>query len=94
MISRKNIITLNKHACEMISGVGAFYGDQANTVKEDAYVLVNLKLGYETEKFDIYVWGRNLFDKEYHTIKYDWDGMELVQDAEPFCAGLSVAWRF
>ena len=77
-----------------VNGVGAFYGDQANTVKEDAYVLVNLKLGYETEKFDIYVWGRNLFDKTYHTIKYDWDGMELVQDAEPFCAGLSVAWRF
>ncbi len=77
-----------------VNGVGSFYGDHANTVKEDAYALVNLKLGYETETFDIYVWGKNVFDKKYHTIKYDWDGMELVQDGEPFCAGLSVVWRF
>jgi len=77
-----------------VNGVGAFYGDHANTVKEDAYALVNLKLGYETETFDIYVWGKNVFDREYHTVKYEWDGMELVQDGEPFCAGLSVVWRF
>lgn len=77
-----------------INGVGSFYGDHANTVKEDAYTLVNLKLGYETEKFDIYVWGKNVFDTRYHTIKYEWDGMELVQDGDPLCVGLSLAWRF
>ena len=77
-----------------VNGVGEFYGDHANTVKEKAYALVNLKLGYETEDFDIYLWGKNVFDKHYHTIKYEWDGAELVQDGTPFSIGLSLVWRF
>lgn len=77
-----------------VNGVGSFYGDHVNTVEEEAYALVNLKLGYETETFDVYLWGKNVFDKQYHTIKYEWDGNELVQDGEPLSLGFSVAWRF
>ncbi len=32
-----------------VNGVGSFYGDHANTVKEKEYALANLKLGYESE---------------------------------------------
>ena len=77
-----------------LNGVGGFYGDHANTVKESPYALVNLKLGYETEAFDLYLWGSNIFDRHYHTIKYAWDGEELVQDGEPACFGISMNWRF
>lgn len=77
-----------------VMGIGKFYGDPANTVKEDAYNLVNLRLGYEAEVFDIILWGKNVFDKGYETIKYDWDGSELVQDGEPASFGVTVNYRF
>lgn len=77
-----------------VNGVGDFYGDHANTVEEKSYALVNLKLGYETEDFDIYLWGENIFDKHYHNIKYEWDGAELVQDGIPLSMGISLNWRF
>ena len=75
-------------------GIGDFYGDAKNRVKEDAYNLVNLRLGYEAEVFDIILWGKNVFDKGYETIKYDWDGSELVQDGEPASFGVTVNYRF
>ena len=77
-----------------LHGIGDFYGDPKNTVKEDAYQLVNLRLGYEREHFDILLWCDNLFDKGYETIKYDWAGDELVQDGEPRMFGLTVTYRF
>ena len=75
-------------------GIGDFYCDAKNKVKEDAYELVNLRLGYEREHFDIILWCKNVFDEGYETIKYDWLGDELVQDGEPRMFGATVTYRF
>jgi iron complex outermembrane receptor protein len=75
-------------------GIGSFYCDAKNTVKEDAYELVNLRLGYEREHFDIVCWCKNVFDQEYETIKYDWGGNELGEDGEPRMLGVTVTYRF
>ena len=52
-----------------ILGVGDFYTDAKNTQKINNYEIVNLRLGYEREQFDIVLWGKNVFDKEYLTNK-------------------------
>ena len=44
---------------------GSSYFDRANTVKQDPYALFNMKVGYEQEKWDIYLSGKNLTDKQY-----------------------------
>ncbi len=75
-------------------GLSSFYCNAKNTVKEDAYELVNLRLGYEREHFDIIFWCKNVFDEEYETIKYDWGGNELGEDGEPRMFGVTVSYRF
>ncbi|VFQ46929.1 TonB-dependent receptor [Desulfoluna butyratoxydans] len=52
------------------TGYGDMYLDKTNTTKRDAYELVNVKLGYEAQFFDIYLYGRNVFDTTYDTIGF------------------------
>jgi iron complex outermembrane receptor protein len=75
-------------------GIGKIYGNAVNTVEEDPYELVNLRLGYEGEHFDLSLWCNNVFDKEYETIKYAWGPDELGVDGEPRMLGVTVTYRF
>ncbi|MDG1462283.1 MAG: TonB-dependent receptor, partial [Gammaproteobacteria bacterium] len=50
-----------------VVGKGAFYYDYSHSNKSESYQLVNLKLGKEWERWGVYAWGRNIFDKEYYT---------------------------
>jgi len=75
-----------------ISGYGDMYLDNENDYKRDAYELVNTKLGYETEQFDIYLYGNNIFDKE-----YDRDGVFrgfYTYYSQPREIGVQLAYRF
>lgn len=53
-----------------LSGYGDMYLDRDNKFKRSAYKIVNSKIGYESENYEVYVYAQNLFDKE-----YDIDGM-------------------
>ncbi len=78
-------------------GTGKFYGDPKNNLKQKAYGIVNLRLGYETDDWDIILSAKNLFDEEYVTALYDNTPMglgELVQDGEPRTIGFAVTYRF
>jgi outer membrane receptor protein involved in Fe transport len=49
-----------------ITGMGAFYYDlPPNDTRSNAYGLVNGKLGWQSERYEVYVWGRNLLNKNY-----------------------------
>ena len=49
-----------------VTGMGAFYYDlPPNGTRSRAYGLVNGKLGWRTERYEAYLWGRNLLNKEY-----------------------------
>jgi outer membrane receptor protein involved in Fe transport len=45
--------------------VGSYYFDRANTQEQDAYSLYNMKIGYERNKWDIYLSAKNLTDEQY-----------------------------
>ena len=76
-------------------GTGSFYHDAKNRVKEDSYELVNLRLGYEREHFDIIFWCKNLFDEEYETVRFEWAGAGVGgMDGEPRMFGATVTYRF
>ena len=76
-------------------GTGSFYHDAKNRVKEDGCELVNLRLGYEREHFDIMFWCKNLFDEEYATMKFEWAGVGVGGiDGEPRMFGVTVTYRF
>jgi len=75
-------------------GTGSLYSDSKNTAEEDGYQLVNLRAGYETEKFDVYVWCKNIFDEEYLTVKYASSGSLTGSDGDPRIFGVTVTYRF
>ena len=73
-------------------GYGKMYFDKANDYSRDAYEIVNAKIGYEAEHFDIYLYGKNLFDKEYDSDGY-FGGMYTIY-SDPGEVGLQVVYRF
>lgn len=62
-----------------VTAVDSFYFDNVHNFQSDAYELVNARLGYETDDYEIYLWGKNLTDKNYAVrgFYFDMDGDKL-----------------
>lgn len=75
-----------------LNGYGKMYFDKANQFSRDAYELVNAKIGYETEHFDLYLYAKNLFDKTYDSDGY-YSGYYTIY-SPPGETGINLAWRF
>ena len=85
-----------------VTGMGSFFYDlPPNDTRSSAYGLVNGKLGWETERWEAYLWGRNLLDKNY-TVRGFYFGNEppdfptklYVQLGEPRNWGVHLMVRF
>ena len=50
---------------------GRQFFEEANTNKQEAYAVVNAKVGYEQEMWDAYIYGRNLTDTRYASIAFN-----------------------
>jgi len=75
-----------------LNGFGRTYLDIANNHSRDPYKVVNAKLGYEADIWDIYLYGKNIFDKEYPTIGLA-NGSGVLY-SEPREIGVQLAYRF
>ena len=75
-------------------GTDNFYGDHANTAEADSYEIVNLRLGYESEHFDLILWGKNLFDEEYLTYVAPYGAYNVGVDGPPQTFGATITYRF
>ena len=73
-------------------GYGKIYFDKANEYSRAPYELVNLKIGYEREHFDVYLYGKNIFDKEYDSVGW-YNGFYTVY-SDPREIGLQLTYRF
>jgi len=80
------------YASADISGYGDMYLDSANKYKKDAYELVNTKIGYESEKYNIYLYAKNLFDKKYDSVGI-YSGTYTDYSA-PREIGIQLVYRF
>jgi iron complex outermembrane receptor protein len=74
--------------------VGRYYANSANSAFEEPYTVVNLRLGYETRRFEVAFEVNNLLNEEYETIKHAFGAGELVVDGAPRAAGVTVTWRY
>ncbi len=75
-----------------VIGVGKRYLDDANTVEDSAYALVNAKIGIEEDHWDIYLWADNLLDQDYIVFENTSNG--IAEDGDPVTMGLTVSYRF
>jgi outer membrane receptor protein involved in Fe transport len=85
-----------------VTGMGSFFYDlPPNDTRSSAYGLVNGKLGWDTSRWEVYLWGRNLLDKNY-TVRGFFFGNEppdfpnklYVQLGEPRNWGVHFTARF
>ena len=76
-----------------LNAYGKTYFDKANKNYQDTYTLVNTKIGYETNNYDIYLYANNLFDK-----KHDAKGAYFIGATTIFKEkrelGIKLAYRF
>jgi outer membrane receptor protein involved in Fe transport len=82
-----------------VLGSAPFYFDTSNDQRSDAYTLVNLKAGYESSRWSVYAWGRNVFDEEYAVRGFyfgleppDFEDKLYIQRGDPQLAGVTFTW--
>ncbi|PIE66553.1 MAG: TonB-dependent receptor [Desulfobacterales bacterium] len=73
-------------------GYGKMYLDATNSYSREAYQLANAKVGYEAYKWDIYLYGKNLFDEDY-TMTGIGNGFFKVY-SNPREIGIKFTYRF
>ncbi|PIE70961.1 MAG: TonB-dependent receptor [Deltaproteobacteria bacterium] len=78
-----------------LNGIGPFFWDDANTLKQSSYQLANMNIGLESEILDIVLWARNLFDENYQAVAFAFPGSDPVgQSGDPLTMGITVRARF
>lgn len=77
-----------------VQGFGKTYFDEKNTSEQDAYQLYNMKIGYEAESWDIYLYGDNLFDEEYFSSGHVTGGGIVTNIGDPQTFGVKASLRF
>lgn len=76
-----------------LSGYGKTYFDKANKISQNPYELVNAKIGYERDCFDIYLYANNLFDKNHDAINAYFNGTtSILKDGREI--GIKFTYRF
>jgi iron complex outermembrane recepter protein len=85
-----------------VTGMGAFFYDlPPNETRSSAYGLLNGKLGWDTPRWEAYLWGRNLLNKNYTVRGFffgdeppDFPNKLYVQLGEPRNWGVHFTVRF
>lgn len=100
-VGPKYLITDNWYTDLQVTGKDAFYFDDSNNEKTRAYHLVNLSTGYETDRYRVSFWIKNLFDKKYAVRGFffgneppDFPNKRYIQLGDPLFFGTSISVWF
>lgn len=96
-------ITERWYARVEVEGKDAFFFSSRHEAKSDAYELLNVRLGYTAEDWELALWGRNLADQDYQTRGFGSFGNDprkgyatepYHQYGDPRVIGVSVSYSF
>lgn len=74
---------------------GTVYFDASNTLKQDPYTLVNLKVGYATDSWEVYAYADNVTDTDYKTFGQSGAPAGIVVEfGDPLEFGVGMKYRF
>ena len=73
-----------------VQGIGEYWLDEANTAEQEAYALVNARLGYKRDNWEVFVYARNLTDEDYSNNALDLRYMDYSNPAAPRPSGMIV----
>ena len=77
-----------------VIGFGNTFFDELNTIEQDAFALVNARLGYEFDNYGVYLFANNLFDNEYVTQAFNLETGTVGTFGPPRTVGVQVKARF
>jgi iron complex outermembrane receptor protein len=77
-----------------IQGNGRTYYNDGNTDSQKSYETVNTKIGYEGSGWDLYLYGENIFDREYFSYGRDCGLGTLKEVGSPRTFGLIASVHF
>ena len=75
-------------------GIGTYFFNDSNTLKQDPLTLVNARIGYEWKSGGIYFFVNNLFDKEYITTAFTGFFADLASYGDRRTFGVQVRSTF
>lgn len=70
------------------------FWDVPNDFTQDAYGLLNARVGITSKNIDLFVWGKNLADEEYFSYGYGVGGINLATFGLPRTYGVTVTGKF
>lgn len=84
------------------SGKSKFYYSDSNDSQSKPYSIINAKVGYDADTWALYLWGRNLTDKQYGVRGFyfgnepdqDWADKQYIRYGDPRQLGLTFQLRF
>ena len=71
-----------------LQGIGDYWLDEANSAEQDAYTLINARIGYKRNNWELFVYARNLTDEDYSNNALDLRYMDYSNPAAPSPAGM------
>lgn len=71
-------------------GVGDIYWDEANSVKQNFYLLPDASVTLESDKFSVQLWGENLTDTDYDVFYFVSIGNAFLQKGRPRMVGATL----
>ena len=84
-----------------VMGRDAYYYSASNDERARVATLVNVKVGYEGERWSVYLWGQNVFDESYSQLGFffgdeppDFPPKRYTQAGDPRQLGVTAQWRF
>ncbi|NJR66672.1 MAG: TonB-dependent receptor [Leptolyngbyaceae cyanobacterium CRU_2_3] len=77
-----------------LQGLGPYYFDEANTLKEGPIALFNARVGYEFETYSVYVFVNNLLNTRYVTVAFPSGNDTLAGYGDRRTFGVQVQARF
>ena len=71
-----------------VQGIGSYWLDEANTADQDAFALVNGRITYKRDNWELFVYARNLGDEGYSNNALDLRYTDFSNPASPRQAGM------
>ncbi|MBF2067819.1 MAG: TonB-dependent receptor [Calothrix sp. C42_A2020_038] len=78
-----------------LQGFGSYLLDDYNNIKQDPFVLVNARVGYERDNYGIYLYANNIFDARYITSGFEFPPPNVIATfGAPTIVGVQVKANF
>lgn len=82
-------------------GMDSFYFDNVHNSQSEAYTVTDARIGYEAENWEVYLWGKNLFDERYATRGYYFENdpdyaltKQFIRLGDPRQIGITARYHF